>query len=93
MQTCFVYWNRAIIRSLEELDGATQASYNDIVGNLVNRVGPINASTEERPADITSEELNNLDFTWIESANFSDILKESLSNMVMDMRKNVHCLY
>lgn len=93
VQNCTVNWDMELITSLKKLEGATQINYNVVVEDLINSVGPINPTNGERPPDINSVELNNLDFAWIEKANFSDSIKVVLANMVLDMRSNKHCLY
>lgn len=93
VQTCFLNWDKILLRSLEELDGADQSDYHQIVEDLIGRAGPIDDLATERPADIEEEESNNLDFNWIADSNFNDPIKQMLMDMVMAMRRNNHCLY
>jgi len=92
VQNCAIDWDKALLESLEELDGATQSTYKAVVESIIGKVEPIDAEGE-RPQDINDELLNNLDFEWIENSNFSDTAKHTIVEMVEALRRNNHCLY
>lgn len=93
VRNCSEEWDAVLFSTLDDLNGAPQSSYHEILENMIDFLGPLPSTTQSPPTIINDEELNNLNLDWMDSDHLSSSLQDKLKMIYQRSKPGSHCLY
>lgn len=93
IRNCEEDWDAVLFSTLDNLNGASQSDYHQILEDMIDHLGPLPSTLTNPPSIINDEELNNINLDWMDSEHLSSSIQDKLKDLYQRSKQGSHCMY